>query len=178
MSKWAYKKDLDVSHIDGNASTEAKRFGLAILHLFIGTKSTSFGADIGQYMNWTEMNIHKQGQYTFAETVFEVTVYQDMCNIHRILHGACAAYIVDLCTNASLVSLGTAEGFDGTGVSQFMNLVWHHPIHLGKKIKVVSTSVSGKGRLRTMRCELWTDGQICVSAVHSTVNVAIVNAKL
>lgn len=74
MSKWAYEKDLDVSNMGGNASTEAKKFALAILHLFIGTKSTSFGADIGQNLNWTEMNIHKEGQYTYAKTIFEITV--------------------------------------------------------------------------------------------------------
>ncbi|PPQ68620.1 hypothetical protein CVT25_005530 [Psilocybe cyanescens] len=169
MSKCAYEKDIDVSHMRGNASTETKRFCLAILHFFVGTKSTSFGADIGQNLNWVEMNIHEENHYTYAETIFNITIEKEMCNVRQILHGACAAYMVDLCTVASLVTLGTAQGFDGTGVSQSMNLVWHRAIRL----RTVEAKKSKSYRIPCLE-KLWADDKLCISATHSTVIMALI----
>ena len=78
------------------------------------------------------------------------------------------------CSVSSLVLLGASLGLDGGGVSQSMNLVWHNSIKMqvhrvfikypflfvlkesfrGTRLKVVSTSLSMKNRIRTARCEV------------------------
>ncbi|KAF8914393.1 hypothetical protein CPB84DRAFT_86798 [Gymnopilus junonius] len=145
----------DISKIRGNISDEAKRYCLRIFDFHVSTPGNSYGADVGGCLRLVEINVQPgRENTTFAETVFEVTIRKDMCNIFRILHGACAAYIVDLCSVSALVALGTALGFDATGVSQSMNLIWHHPIRLEENVKVISMSMSVKEKVRTMRCEV------------------------
>lgn len=154
-----------------------------------------------------------------------------MCNVFRTLHGGCAAYIVDpyvftsfrhitvyrpslRCSMSALVVLGIQHGFDGTGMSQSMNLIWHRAIygsgfsHLkynivslihsassGTQIKIVSTAIYTRGRVRTITCEvsqarllrldflrrivtpclqIWDKdlNELCISATHSTVNAS------
>ncbi|KAF5371138.1 hypothetical protein D9758_004298 [Tetrapyrgos nigripes] len=164
---------LDVTGIRGNVSDQSKRLALNIFSHFIGAKEQSFGAEVGQRLKLVEMNVWvRNGKASQAQTVFEITVQKDMCNIFGTLHGACATYIVDPCSVSALVVLGAAMGIDGTGVSQSMNLIWHQPAQMGTKLRVVSTSVYIEGRIRTSRCELWgvNDDKLYVSAVHSTVN--------
>ncbi|KNZ72677.1 hypothetical protein J132_02110 [Termitomyces sp. J132] len=91
------------------------------------------------------------------------------------------------CSVSSLVVLGNAIGIDGTGVSQSMNLIWHQParmyvmmfsfpwsvsehIYRGASLKIISTSIFIHGRVRSARCEVWNGDQLCVTAIHSTVN--------
>ncbi|KAK7453558.1 hypothetical protein VKT23_001443 [Stygiomarasmius scandens] len=164
---------VDVSQIRGNVSDQSKRLAVNIFSHFIGAKEQSFGAEVGQRLRLVEMNVWvRNGKASQAQTVFEITVAKDMCNIFGTLHGACATYIVDPCSVSALVVLGAAMGVDGTGVSQSMNLIWHQPAKMGTKLRVVSTSVYIEGRIRTSRCELWglDDDKLYVSAVHSTVN--------
>ncbi|KDR84177.1 hypothetical protein GALMADRAFT_54329 [Galerina marginata CBS 339.88] len=183
MGEWVDKKHVDASDIRGNVSEETKKTCLMVFRFFVSTPGKSYGAEIGENLKLVEINILKmdrfgKGPSTYAETAVDVTVKKDMCNVFHILHGACAAYIVDLCSVSSLVALGTSLGFDGTGVSQSMNLIWHHPIHLGEEVTVVSTSMSARGRVRTVKCELWSKNALCISAVHSTVNVVRTKGKL
>lgn len=122
-----------------------------------------------------EVNVYGKGEghssgAPSGETVFEIKVERDMCNIYETLHGACAAYMIDPCSVSSLVALGLATGIDGTGVSQSMHLIWHQPAPLGTTLRIVSRSVFLNGRIRSARCEIWNGDQLCVSAVHSTVN--------
>jgi len=112
----------------------------------------------------------------------------DMCNVYGNLHGGCAAYIIDpyvslefqtthltltvslSCSASALVSLGLVLGFDGSGVSQSMNLQWHKPAKMsvgfpccvsythstsrGSRLRIVSTTVAYRGRIRTARTEV------------------------
>ncbi|KIM36045.1 hypothetical protein M413DRAFT_78749, partial [Hebeloma cylindrosporum] len=149
-------KNADTSSIQGNASVEVKQICIELFRFFISTTGNSYGADVGQRLKLVEINIWGEGgtKAASAQTVVEITIEKDMCNVFGTLHGACAAYIVDPCSVSSLVALGTALGFDGTGFSQSMNLIWHHPVKMGTKIRVVSTTMSAKGKLRTIRCEV------------------------
>ncbi|KAF8958498.1 hypothetical protein BDZ97DRAFT_1736579 [Flammula alnicola] len=173
----ADSKNLDISSIKGNIDQDVKRICLDVFRFSVSAPGHSYGAEIGERLKLIEMNIWGEGKSSFAETVVEITVEKDMCNVFDILHGACAAYIVDPCSVSSLVVLGTKLGFDGGGFSQSMNLIWHHPVRRGTKLRVVSTSVSAKGRVRTVRCELWDNDTLCVSAVHSTVNPGLKYGK-
>jgi len=76
------------------------------------------------------------------------------------------------CTISSLVVLGIATGVDGAGLSQSMNLIWHQPAHLfvlpftyvwyrltheiyrGDKLRIIATSISNHGHVRSARCEV------------------------
>jgi len=163
-------KNSDVSSIKGNISDDLKRLGQAAWDFFVSTEDKSYGANIGKRLKFVEMNIWGEGGLSYAETVCFITIEKDLCNIFGTLHGACAAYIVDHCSVSSLVLLGASLGLDGGGVSQSMNLIWHKPVQMGTKLRVVSTSLSMKGRIRTARCELWDNDVLCVSGIHSTVN--------
>ena len=69
-----------------------------------------FGSKIGHSVRLVEVNVwdaqdmpsasvSREGsgnpRHARAETVFEVDVTKDMCNLFGIMHGACAAYLVD-----------------------------------------------------------------------------------
>ncbi|KAF9445328.1 hypothetical protein P691DRAFT_805776 [Macrolepiota fuliginosa MF-IS2] len=164
--------------IKGNASEKVKDLASTIFSHFIDAKGCSYNSNIGRKLKFSEINVLGSldlktvgvGNDLSVETVFEVVVDQDMCNLYGTLHGGCAAYLVDPCSSASLVALGLLLGTDGTGVSQSMNLIWHHPIYKDMKISIKSTSMYITGRVRTARCEIWSGNKLCVSAVHSTIN--------
>ncbi|KAF8165862.1 hypothetical protein B0H34DRAFT_254120 [Crassisporium funariophilum] len=151
---WEDIKDMDVSDIKGNVSEDMKRFSTALFRFFVSTEDKSYGAAVGQRLKFLEINIWGEGRSACGESIFEIMVGEDMCNVFGTLHGACAAYIVDPCSVSSLVTLGTFLGIDGTGVSQSMNLIWHSPVRMGTKLRVVATSMSMKGRVRSARCEV------------------------
>ncbi|KAG5731349.1 hypothetical protein E4T56_gene14535, partial [Termitomyces sp. T112] len=150
-------------------------------------------ADVGQRLKLVEVNVwQRDSQAATGQTIFEIDVTKDMCNIFGTLHGGCAAYMIDPCSVSSLVVLGNAIGIDGTGVSQSMNLIWHQPARIGASLKIISTSIFIHGRVRSARCEvrlslfsseaqltdmtnhsttqIWNGDQLCVTAIHSTVN--------
>ncbi|KAF9035365.1 hypothetical protein BDZ89DRAFT_488586 [Hymenopellis radicata] len=167
--------DIDVSEIKGNVSDNEKRLGANIFAYFVNGREESYGAQVGRRLRLVEMNIwgkDAKGAAAQGQTVFEIDVLPDMCNVYGTLHGACAAYIVDPCSVSSLVVLGAAIGADGTGISQSLNMIWHQPAKMGTKLRVLSNSVYIHGRIRTARCEIWDreKDKLYVSAVHSTVN--------
>ncbi|KAJ7589106.1 hypothetical protein C8J56DRAFT_739915, partial [Mycena floridula] len=173
-------KDVDVKDISGNLPDEEKQLAVNVFKYFVCSCSNdvnSYGVGIGRRLKVVEMNVLGSGrpsgrpETVQGQTVCEILVESDMCNIFGTLHGACAAYLVDPCSVSSLVVLGVAVGINGTGVSQSMNLIWHQPATRGTKLRIVATSVFIDGRIRTSRCEIWneTQDQLFVSAVHSTV---------
>ncbi|KAF5365378.1 hypothetical protein D9757_012133 [Collybiopsis confluens] len=101
----------DVSTIHGNVSDTAKRFVVDFLehHYFRDANEETFGLDVGRRLRLISMNVwdassrgvsngsHVRipGRATEAQTVFEITVTQDMCNQFDTLDGSCACYIVD-----------------------------------------------------------------------------------
>ncbi|KAF5368184.1 hypothetical protein D9757_011301 [Collybiopsis confluens] len=172
----------------GNLSTEMKDQNERFFRHFVGTPQTSFGADIGKHLNLVQCDVFLPGGEASLEgkseeekkkikanaesqTVLEIEVNKDMCNIYGTLHGGCAAYLVDLCSSTAIVCYGLYNGTDGTGVSTSMNLQWHRPITAGKKLKIVSTTVFVEGIIRSARSELrdLTTNKLYVSAVHSTL---------
>ncbi|KAH0588185.1 hypothetical protein H2248_006900 [Termitomyces sp. 'cryptogamus'] len=165
------KTEIDVSCVKGNVSEEEKRVALKIFSRFVSTHEKSYGADVGQRLKLVEVNVwQRDSQAATGQTIFEIDVTKDMCNIFGTLHGGCAAYMIDPCSVSSLVVLGNAIGIDGTGVSQSMNLIWHQPARIGASLKIISTSIFIHGRVRSARCEVWNGDQLCVTAIHSTVN--------
>ncbi|KAF8885762.1 hypothetical protein BD779DRAFT_1532320 [Infundibulicybe gibba] len=147
-------EDIDVSNIGGNISDEDKKRSVKVFNKFAA--STGYGASVGQRFKHTEMNVWglETPSSAYCQSVFELRVEPDMCDAFGVLHPACAAYIVDPCSVSSLVLLGRFLGLDGTGVSQSMNLLWHHPAKCGALLRIVSTSLFIHGRVRSARCEV------------------------
>ncbi|KAG2013113.1 hypothetical protein CC2G_010053 [Coprinopsis cinerea AmutBmut pab1-1] len=166
------------SQIAGNASADTKRFCWSMFKYFVNEPHW-FSSKIGHSVNLVEVNVwdvdgasaEKGGDKPArAETVFEVEVTEDMCNLFGIMHGACAAYLIDHCSVSSLIALGYNVGKDGTGLSQSMNIIWNEAAPLGTKLRIVNTSMIMRGRVRTCRSELWNGPRLCVTGVHSLVN--------
>ncbi|KAJ3522912.1 hypothetical protein NMY22_g11680 [Coprinellus aureogranulatus] len=163
----------DVSKIKGNANDEAKRYVNGIFQHLVGT-SPWFSHEIGGRIELKEVNIwgipSSKSEPARAQTVFEIEVTPDMCNIFGIMHGGCAAYLIDHCSVSSTIALGTRLGKDGSGLSQSMNIIWSDAAPLGCKLRIVNNSISFRGRTRTCRTEIWNGDKLCVSGVQSLVN--------
>ncbi|KZT29495.1 hypothetical protein NEOLEDRAFT_1175176 [Neolentinus lepideus HHB14362 ss-1] len=107
-----------------------------------------------------------------AVVVIELDVDEDMANPYGTLHGACAAYLVDLCASTPLVALGVALGVDGTGMSQAMDIVYHTAAPVGSRLRITATSLTIGGRIMAARCEMvnMKNGMLVVSATLTKVN--------
>ncbi|KAJ3755383.1 hypothetical protein EV360DRAFT_85961 [Lentinula raphanica] len=177
-----------MAHIQGNLPMAMKEENERFFRHFVGTPSTSYGADVGKQIKLTGANVSlpvdldgkTEAEIAAAkkgaeiETVCEIEITKEMCNIYGTLHGGCAAYIVDLvsrCSSTAVVCYGLYTGTDGTGVSSSMNLHWHRPITAGKKLKITSNTVFSDGLIRNARSELrdLQTNKLYVSAVHSTL---------
>ncbi|KAJ7893725.1 hypothetical protein B0H14DRAFT_3854497 [Mycena olivaceomarginata] len=80
-----------------------------------------------------------------------------------------------MATVASAVLLGLPKGFDGTGVSQNMNVHWHHPALLGSTLTITTRSVFVDGKARLARCEIRDKitGKLIVSGSHAFLNAGL-----
>ncbi|KAJ8698870.1 hypothetical protein PTI98_005532 [Pleurotus ostreatus] len=160
----------DVKKIKGNFSDTHKQLSANALAYFVDTGNT-WGSGVGQRLNLVEINLSKRDAGTLeAQTILEIEVTEEMCNVFGIMHGACAAYLFDPATSSALVALGLELGIDGSGVSQSMNIIWHKPASRGAKLRLISNSIAIQGRIRSARCEIWDAEGLCVSATHSTIN--------
>lgn len=169
---------VDISNVKGNASDETKRQVWSTFKYLLGSPGW-FNHSIGDSIQCKEVNVwgpkdpstaSPSEEAPRAETVFEVEVTPDMCNLFGILHGGCTAYLIDHCSVTSTMALGCHIGEDGTGLSQSMNIVWVEAAPLGAKLRIVNTSMVIRGRVRTCRSELWNGNKLCASGVHSLVN--------
>ncbi|KAF8645322.1 hypothetical protein AX16_007909 [Volvariella volvacea WC 439] len=154
----ASPRKIDISQVKGNVSAQEKQRSWDVFSYFVSTKEGSYGAKVGQRIKLVEINVwgvpdngedsaratpeeadlrlrksglvaaESGGDAAYGQTVFEILVERDMCNVFGTLHGGCAAYIVDPCSVSSLIALGSRLGIDATGVSQSMNLQWHNPV--------------------------------------------------
>jgi len=92
---------------------------------------------------------------THARVVFEGTVSQNMCNTHNMMHGGCAAFLVDACTPVTLVVQTLVTGGTLDLVSQSLNTTFHAGAKLGDKLNIVCTTVSSGKRAVSARAEIW-----------------------
>lgn len=68
-------ENVEVSHIAGNLSDDAKRRGVSAFTYFVSTADKSYGASVGQRLKPVEMNVWKEGSAAaYGETIFEITV--------------------------------------------------------------------------------------------------------
>ncbi|KAH9927338.1 HotDog domain-containing protein [Fomitopsis serialis] len=104
-----------------------------------------------------------------GQTVCEVTVTEEMLNVHGTLAGGCSAHLIDIGTFSSLLTLSMVTGTDYTGVSTSLNITYHAPAKPGAELRMVSTSISTSGRVVAARAEVYDKrtSKLLVSAVHT-----------
>ncbi|KAF7360039.1 4HBT domain-containing protein [Mycena venus] len=177
--------DVDVKQIRGNISDAEKQLNANVFHYFCTgsgiTKFPAYGSEISRRLKIVELNVwdHPTTQTAEGEMVFEIEITQSMCNVYGTMHGGCAAFLLDPTTVASVVLVGRAKGFDGTGVSTSMNVHWHHPAPLGITLRITTRSVFVDGRARLARCEMRdkSNGKLIVSGTHATLNAGMATAS-
>ncbi|KAJ6570567.1 HotDog domain-containing protein [Mycena vulgaris] len=173
----------DAKQIRGNIPDAEKQVNVNVLAYFTtGSKagivkshiSDPFASEIGRRLKIVELNVwdDKTTGGAQGELVLEIEVTESMCNVYGTMHGGCAAFILDPSTVAVMVLLGLAKGFDGTGVSQSMNIHWHHPAPVGTTLVVTTRSVFADGRARLARCEMRdkASGKLIVSGSQAYLN--------
>ncbi|KAJ7022312.1 HotDog domain-containing protein [Mycena alexandri] len=170
--------NVDVKQIRGNISDAEKQINANVLAYFTTGSGISpfppFGNEISGRLRMVELNLWDAMSTgsSESEVVLEIQVTENMCNVYGTMHGGCAAFILDPCTVSAMVLLGLAKGFDGTGVSQAINVHWHHPALLGSTLTVTTRSVFADGRARLARCEIREKltGKLIVSGTHTFLN--------
>ncbi|KAK7676225.1 hypothetical protein QCA50_020804 [Cerrena zonata] len=169
----AAKKDVDVSHIAGNASDDIKRFvNPSLIYLSSKRGPTSFGAPITQRMKLSEVSIVKKAEEPTREegrVVCLLTVEEDMLNGSGILHGGCSAFLVDICSTLADIALSLhTTGKPGWNVSQSISTIYHSPAKLGDELRIVNTTLTVGARAVSARTEIWNDThhRLVVSGVH------------
>ncbi|KAH9972975.1 HotDog domain-containing protein [Lactifluus volemus] len=170
------KNALVDKRIDGNLPPEVKQTIHKVLSQVM-SKSTLFGASIGERVVITEASIvpkAEESSKTEVRIVCETTVQEDMLNPGGSLHGACAAFLVDICT--TLVFLAAAR-FPGVSVS--MDIVYHAPAAPGAKLRIVNTALTVGARIMSARTEIWDDTtkRLCVTGIHVKMEPSLPKSK-
>ncbi|KAF8512770.1 HotDog domain-containing protein [Gautieria morchelliformis] len=159
----------DVKLVKGNASDEIKEFVVNILRFLTSTvdDTKGFSGSIGARIKITEVSIHQKESFTKkqeATVVCELEVNEEMVNGAGNMHGACSAYLIDLCTSLPLAALVQRS----PGVSQVINMIYHAPAPSGTPIRIINKSVAVGGRTMTSRGEIWDtkNERLVASGVH------------
>ncbi|KAJ7445890.1 hypothetical protein FB451DRAFT_1412565 [Mycena latifolia] len=153
---------IDASQIRGNIPDAQKLVNAAVFVHFTGGSllariQTPFSSEVGRRLRIVELNVCDDVKTGDAESemVVEVEVTESTARST---------------TAAAMVVLGLAKGFDGTGISQSMNVYWHHPAPLGTTLIITTRSVFADGRAdwRAM-CDK-ASGRLVVSGAHALLN--------
>ncbi|KAJ7098510.1 hypothetical protein B0H15DRAFT_771944 [Mycena belliarum] len=152
---------INAQKIRGNISDTDKQLSANIFTYFTTGSDrflapAPFAREIGRRLRIVELNVRENEPTGTAESelVAEIEVAEDMSNVYGTMHGACAVCLLDPTTVGAMVLLGLVKGFDGTGVSQVMNIHWHHPARLGCTLVITTRSVFYDGRVKMSRCEV------------------------
>lgn len=88
--------------------------------------------------------------------VCEVVVQLDMLNGRGTIHGACLAYLIDLCTTFALQLHSLENGGTGDeGTTQTLNVVYHAPALEGANLRIACTSLAVDDKTLSGKCEVW-----------------------
>ncbi|KZW02497.1 hypothetical protein EXIGLDRAFT_665497 [Exidia glandulosa HHB12029] len=120
-----------------------------------------------------------QTSQTSSTVVSECVIEQDMLNAGGKVHGACLAYLVDLCTTFAL-QLHSLEngGAAPEGVTQALNVVYHAPATIGTKLRIACTSLSVDDKTMSGKCEIWDADNKRLVASGLQVKSTSIPAKL
>ncbi|KAJ7823787.1 HotDog domain-containing protein [Mycena olivaceomarginata] len=174
---------VDATQIRGNVSDAEKQLNANVFAYFftgsgIAPIKHPFGYDIGGRLRIVALNVFDDLENGRAEgeVIYEIEVTKDMCNVYGTLHGGCAALMLDPCTMGAVFVLCSVKGLDSAGgISQNVNIHWHHPAPLGTTLLITTRSVFTDGRTRLARCEMRdkATGKLVVSGTHAFINAGV-----
>ncbi|PVF95905.1 hypothetical protein CPB86DRAFT_816842 [Serendipita vermifera] len=81
-----------------------------------------------------------------ATIVFELTVDDDMCNAFHVLHGGCAAFLID---NSVILS-----AFIKNTLSIYLNIEYHGVVPLGTVVEIVASTKTVRKRVLFLKAEM------------------------
>jgi acyl-coenzyme A thioesterase 13 len=158
----------DASKTPGNAPVDIKQLSLNIFHHFVTRSNNLYAVAIAERIRFVDISLEKKdGVGPEARTTCEINVTEgalsaslawfrwiklfgfllDMCNTYGVMHGGCAAFLVDplvllhasssrfywvwlSCSVSAILLLGLHLGLDGCGLSQSLNIIYHQPAKL------------------------------------------------
>lgn len=91
------------------------------------------------------------------------TVGPNWCNLHKTMHGGCAAWLVDNLTGRAVETLGT-DSWWGPGVSINLDMTYQSPAPEGMVLDILVTVDRMTGSIAYTRCEVFakdTGERIC-----------------
>ncbi|KAJ8096125.1 hypothetical protein PM082_000032 [Marasmius tenuissimus] len=177
------------SRIQGNASEDVKRRLGNPSTLFMtkdrdgSYKSLGYSMEIFRRLEVTEISFEKHPEEPskrFSRVVCELDVEPDMANNEEHLHGACSAYLVDMCTNIVILAYQLSTKKEGPSVSKSINTLYHSPALLGDRLRIVSTTLAVGERTMTARIEIWnaTRHRLVASGEHTKMSPSTPTPRL
>ncbi|KAJ3741446.1 HotDog domain-containing protein [Lentinula detonsa] len=157
--------------ISGNGSEEVKAHLKDIPKLFLNNRPNSFAASVITRLSLTEVSIKSNAvepQRKEGLVVHTITVEEDMVNGGGNIHGGCSAFLIDICSTASIMALKISQGLTTLDVSQSLNIVYHAPAAIGESLRIVNTTMTVGRRVASARTEIWseTHHRLVASGVH------------
>ncbi|KAH6914649.1 hypothetical protein BKA70DRAFT_1256674 [Coprinopsis sp. MPI-PUGE-AT-0042] len=171
--------DSETDHIIGNASRATKEATVKWSFL-LQSKSFEFGFEAGRKVNivevWVEGNPDKPDsipelpdnterekkiregvqESSQVRMVSEVVVEPEMCDGEGNLSPGLILKFIDEGSAVSLITHNVIRGAPNIiGVSQNMNVLFHHPAPVSTMLRMVSRSLTAGGVLDTCRCDIW-----------------------
>jgi len=175
----------DISSISGNAQPDVKNTLVAALDPKARfNDGIRFAQSVGHRLKITEASVNQkldEPQKLEVRVVVETTVEEDMLNGGGYLHGACSAYLVDVCSSLPLLALTqVTQGEPLLGVTSTINMVYHSPAVLGDKLRIVNTSMTVGSRAMSARTEIWngTYHRLVSSGVHLKMHPSLPKSKM
>ncbi|KAF8344271.1 uncharacterized protein EI90DRAFT_3284681 [Cantharellus anzutake] len=107
-----------------------------------------------------------EGRREQVVVVSEIEVTPDMCNGWWIMHGGCAATILDAATSLPVPAFIRSEEWLYSGVSSSLSVNYYLPAGLGERLKVIATTRAGGKRSVTVQGEIWSKKGLVASCVH------------
>ncbi|KAJ3779023.1 HotDog domain-containing protein [Lentinula raphanica] len=157
--------------IAGNGSDKVKAVLKDVPKLFLNGRPNIFAASIIKKLVLAQVSIKSnviEPQRKEGLVVYNVTVEEDMVNGGGTLHGGCSAFLIDLCSTASIMALKIDQGVSARDVSQSMSIVYHAPAAVGETLRIVNTTMAVGRRVASARTEIWseTHHRLVASGVH------------
>jgi len=175
----------DISGMAGNAEPDVK---IVLARAFDPDEPFNsgirFAQSVGRRLKIVEVSCNKkldEPKKLECRVVVETLVTEDMLNGAGILHGACSAYLVDVCSSLPILALTkVTTGKPILGVTSTINMMYHSPAVLGDKLRLVNTSMTIGSRAMSARTEIWnaTHHRLVSSGVHLKMPPSVPKSKL
>ncbi|EJD47646.1 hypothetical protein AURDEDRAFT_183832 [Auricularia subglabra TFB-10046 SS5] len=166
--------------MDGTLSASKERIWRGYQDV-VRRRNGRFAHDIASRVQLKDARAERKNDKVVSTTVVcEAVVKQDMLNGGGRVHGACLAYLVDLCTTFALQLHSIESGGNGDeGTTQTLNVVYHAPAPEDVILRIACTSLSVDDKTMSGKCEVWdADNKRLVASGMQLKSTTLPRAKL